>query len=52
MRYWSENNPCEYCGAISNISHIPGCRNYGLYNTEGKAISEIPCAEEGRCNHT
>lgn len=42
MQFWSETNPCGYCGAISNAGHAPSCRNADLYDDQGHSIMRVP----------
>ena len=49
MQFWSEKNPCTYCGATSNTSHPPRCRNYMLYTQGGAAIEAMPADPNPSC---
>lgn len=47
MHYWTPTNPCKYCGATSNTTHHPICRDAGLYDKEGHAIPAVPHTHGG-----
>lgn len=41
--HWSKDGlHCIHCGADSNLSHIPSCPNYGLYDNDGNPIPVFP----------
>ena len=41
--HWSKDGlHCIHCEADSNLSHIPSCPNYGLYDDDGDPIPAIP----------